>query len=308
MTPALSCDSFKHRENKDFVIKNKLIFNSSDYNSCFKYSNGYACQNTNSEIELLNEEFAYELTVANVDKKYTSNLYFIQNDSLYNLNYRPGFSGSTSDYYYLNDKLAWEYIAKPQIETPTLYEDDTYSVSACCEGEFGGSLFFKHIESNKLYSCPATCPVSVVFMNESFIVTNSLAHGTGSTEIIEVKAPSSLYELTTDSPVNECNWWYDSEYERDLKPIFDSIGLFTMHGFKKSNKLYTINSTFNQTWLSVLNTNKIFKSTELLPAASWSYNPEVQKTNNGFFYYFKNPYNSGFIEMRGDTILGVVIK
>lgn len=59
-------------------------------------------------------------------------------------------------------------------------------VSKSCRGEFGGTIKFKSKKTGIEYCCASTCPVVVNKVSGKYIVTNTLAHMRGFSELIEI--------------------------------------------------------------------------------------------------------------------------
>lgn len=72
------------------------------------------------------------------------------------------------------------------------FEDEKYIVERSCSGEWGGSIYFINKLNNKKYECTATCPIALNKINNSYVVTASLAHLVGFSQILKIDDPKDL--------------------------------------------------------------------------------------------------------------------
>jgi hypothetical protein len=194
---------------------------------------------------------------------------------------------------------------KFKIDKNNIFEDSIYIVSKSCSGEWGGSVKFKNKRSGIVYSAAATCPVTVTKLNGSYIVTNTLAHLRGSTEIIEIRNPDAMtvFELPKSrkkkgNVIVRYVGDDESKSTKGIQPFVDSIGVLTLATFPFHEHLYHIVTDFEKTYLTkVIDGN--FVSLETISNESlWTYNPEVFVTlDKHYIVFFDNEKASGYLDV-----------
>ena len=195
-------------------------------------------------------------------------------------------------------------------ETSNFFEDENYTVSKTCSGEWGGSIKFKSKKTGIVYSCSATCPVVVNKVDGKYIVTNTLAHLSGFSEVIEIDNPDSLSIFKLPVPrkkKGEIIMRYvgddESKSTKGSKKLVDSIGLLILTSFPYDGQLFHIVTDFRKTFVAKIQ-NKKFVTINLLSNESiWTYNPEVIKThNNHYIAFFNNEKVNGYLDIYDNEI------
>jgi hypothetical protein len=177
------------------------------------------------------------------------------------------------------------------------HDDETYSISCGCNGEWGGFVNFVDKRTNKSYKLESTCPKMIDFRDGKYYILSSLAHGGGYTNLKSVVTPNQI----TDS----------SGYNT----ILDTNGIIANLMFPFKDKNYMIYSTDSVTILGILEENKPLKMLDtLLDKPLWSTYGELNEIKNGIYtnkshYHTTWPYTGQNIKMesliyvKGDTIV-----
>ena len=188
------------------------------------------------------------------------------------------------------------------------YEDEKYTVDKTCNGEWGGNLYFKEKNTGKVYKCSSTCPVIINQVKGKYIVTNTLAHLRGSSQILEIENPKNLTEILSKPNSNKrkeviMSFGSEERVVKGTKPIIDSVGIMTLGSFLYKDRLYHIVSNDDRTYLATVHENK-FKTVQLISEKSiWSYDPEMIKTeDNHYIYFFKNSKDEGYLDIYENQI------
>jgi hypothetical protein len=234
---------------------------------------------------------------------------YLSGDTLIAGNY---INDTTAQIYYLDQNQKWQPTTKMQSDKP-FFEDERFIVRTCCLGEFGGAIFFTDKQSNRIYSCPSTCAVIINKINGSYYITNTLAHMGGSTEILKIEDPTKLYELKADSLKNSCNWYmhfvthvdgYASmkKCEIGTQKMLDTIGVLTITSFIYNNQLYHINTDFEKTFISKIQSDSLLIIDCIFNKPLWSYEPESRKYGTMTLHSFNDRETSGFFKISNDTI------
>ncbi|WP_299137119.1 hypothetical protein [uncultured Tenacibaculum sp.] len=190
------------------------------------------------------------------------------------------------------------------------YEDENYIVNKSCSGEWGGSIIFKSKKSGIEYSCVAACPVSINLINGKYIVTNSLAHLSGSSDIIEIENPvlMSVFKMPEPREIkNGIKQYYigdtESKSRKGVKEIWNGFGVLTLASFQFKEELYHIISKNGKTFLATIEKNELKIINQISKERIWDYDPETFKDVKGnLIVFFNNHSTNGYIEITGNKI------
>lgn len=194
-------------------------------------------------------------------------------------------------------------------QTKAFYEDESYVVSRSCSGEFGGTIKFKNKQTGVERSCSAVCPVAVNKINDSYFVTNSLAHLAGSAEVVEIKNPETMETFTMPPPRKkkgkvEFRYVGDDE-SRSTKgsvKLADSIGMNILTSFVYGKELYHITTDFHKTYLSIIKDQK-FATVGLVSNERFRLSSESFYYNGSLLIPYKSDNGSGRVEITDNRIL-----
>jgi len=197
-----------------------------------------------------------------------------------------------------------------KVDKNNIFEDSVYIVSKSCSGEWGGTIKFKNKKSGIQYSAASTCPVTVTKFNDSYIVTNTLAHLSGSSEIIEISNPEDMTVFELPKPRKKKGkviYRYvgddETKSSKGIKSLVDSIGVQTLATFIFQGQLYHIITDFDKTYLTKIINRKFISIDTVSNESLWTYKPEVFVTNdNHSIVFFDNQKAAGYIEIFENNI------
>ena len=196
-----------------------------------------------------------------------------------------------------------------------IFEDSIYEARSSCQGEWGGTLFFKNKISHKIYFVDATCPVSINKIDNKYYISNTLMHGLGSSTILEIVNPDSLmdYQICLkDKGIKTSKLIHNMEiYSRKgSKTITESnYGEFIITSFVYSNQLYHIVSDYETTYLANIKEKTFKKLGTVSQKSLWTYNPLVYKTkDNHLIVFFENDHAEGYIDIFENKITVIRTK
>ena len=221
------------------------------------WSNGHiiAAQN-NGKLLILDSNYQRQATLeTRLNKDHLSRL-FCLHDTV--------FIVAKNTRYYLDTGMNWQVDNDhPLKEDRTLlWDDDTWSVSECCMGEFGGSVFFVNKKTNKTWSYPATCASQVMKYKNGYWICNNLAHLGRHTSYTLIPDPEKTYDVT-DTMQKSCNWWatidsienrrtLQAAATRGIKTIAAPDQSMTAQAFVYHDSLYAVLSNNKSTCIAVL--------------------------------------------------------
>ncbi|RYE25384.1 MAG: hypothetical protein EOP45_04805 [Sphingobacteriaceae bacterium] len=211
---------------------------------------------------------------------------------------------------FVTDSLQKKTVADFQRGDSNFFEDDNYIVNKTCSGEFGGTVKFKNKKTGVVYSCSATCPVVVNKVEGKYIVTNTLAHLIGFSEVIEIDNPDSMSIFKLSKPRKKIGktvirYVGDDESKSTIgtKRLVDSIGVLTLASFPYKKELFYIVTDFKKTFVSKIENKKFITVDSVSNESIWTSNPEIIKTHDGHYVvFFDNQKVNGYLDIFDNEI------
>lgn len=186
-----------------------------------------------------------------------------------------------------------------------LYKDKEYDIWKSCSGEWGGTIYFRNKQTEKIHYAIATCPISVNKINGKYYVSNSLNHMYGSSDILEISDPEKM-ETTSEIPAYDpdiITREYEAKSHQGTNKLIDSSGVLIVTSFTYNKKLYSILSNIEntKTTVSELKDNKFYTVAEL-PVRLFETQPIIiREAENYQKLYFQNP-QKGVLEIKDNKI------
>ncbi|MGH1385266.1 hypothetical protein [Kordia sp.] len=277
---------------------------------CIKFDDGFVVTTENNELYFLNSNFEIDTDLTQKIKPGIPPRFFaIHKGKLLMYDNREEKDGP----YMLTSTKEWVVVTDKDF-SDVFYEDEDYIVSSQCKGEFGGTIFFEHKKTKKIYSCVASCLTSVNKLNNVYYLTSALGHLGASSKILEIKDPTALIEVKKGTPIKN-NWWINKGLTHDdllkgTEKIIDTFGLLIHDAFIIKNKLYYLNETeisnssygmsMGNVLLSVVKDRKLI-TVDTIHTGSTALGT-LQKTNKYSFYLFNYSNKKVFITRSKDTI------
>ena len=126
-----------------------------------------------------------------------------------------------------------------------IYEDEQYSVYSTCNGEWGGTVFFKNRKTNELYEGSSTCAIVVNKIGSDYFVTNYMGHMIGFASVNKILDPRKL---------EKSNWDFKRRFgSRNLKGIervLDKMDFYIPTSFVVNDRLLHIYNDDKGTYIS----------------------------------------------------------
>jgi hypothetical protein len=207
------------------------------------------------------------------------------------------------------DRKAYQsYVDSVEKQRGGFYEDEHYSVKKQCHGEFGGFVTFKNKKTGLQYVCGATCAVSLVKMGKKYVLTNTLAHMVGFSNIVAISNPDSLQRLARPTPKGRKLEQFEYHQKNTtakvgLKSLVDTLGVLTMLSFVFQEQLFHLVTDFKNTYVTTITKGR-FVTVATIPGISpWCYDPApIRLSNKGWLLSFENNDAEGFVEVVGNKI------
>ena len=199
---------------------------------------------------------------------------------------------------------------KFKVDRNNIFEDSNYIVSKSCSGEWGGTIKFKNRKTGIKYSAASTCPVVVTKFNDSYFVTNTLAHLSGFSEILEIQNPDAMSVFELPKPrkmkgdtIIRIVGDDEATSTKGTKSLVDSVDVLTLATFPFKHKLYHVVTDFKKTYLTEIIGNKFVSIDTISNESLWTYNPEVFITpDKHSIVFFDNEKASGYLDIFENTI------
>jgi len=218
--------------------------------------------------------------------------------------------GQTINLFQVTDTILTEKeksrIEKLKKGRTVFFEDDSYKVTKTCSGEWGGTIRFTDKKSNVEYSCESTCPVSVTKIDGEYIVTSSLAHLSGSTEIIKITDPKSMDIFQLPPPRKKKGkkvFRYvgddESKSKTGKETLLDSVGVLTLASFIFERELFHVVTDFKSTYIAKIENKKFVLIEHICYGRTWTYDNDVIVTEDSHIII---TIQSGYIDIFDNQI------
>ncbi|MFT0155921.1 hypothetical protein [Tenacibaculum ascidiaceicola] len=202
------------------------------------------------------------------------------------------------------------------VEKEKLLEDESYLITKSCSGEWGGSIWFKSKKSGIVYSCQSTCVKSINKINGKYLITNSLSHMNGYSEIIIIDDPKKL-EQHKKSSVRKDKKGYSLLSVRELESksrigvnvIWSKQGILTILSFLYKNTLYHIMDINDDIFITTIKNSKIVVVDKFSTNRIWSHHTLDKISDNHIFLYLRRNFQKDeYIEIKDNKIKLVTYK
>ena len=195
------------------------------------------------------------------------------------------------------------YSLKPNSEN--FYEDESYTVSDSCRGEFGGNVYFKEKVSKTVYSFYATCPLIINKLSNNYYLTTSLAHMSGFCSLYEINNPKEL----TKVDILDFNHNNNIRSVLGAKQLINEIGSTILISFIYKEKLYHIVSDRDKTYVAERENAELKSIQQVTEFRMYSYGSETCKNEeNHYAAIFQTNKNQGYIEIFDNKIKIILYK
>lgn len=204
----------------------------------------------------------------------------------------------------LTDSLALK-LKEAKVLQKNLYEDEKYVVRGTCSGEWGGSVWFKNKRTGIESSGAATCPVSVNRIGTTYYVTASLAHLSGSCEILEILDPDSMAVFKMPPPrkkkgKKEYRYVGDDESKSTtgIRPLITSYEALVLGSFIVDDQLFHIVTKNRETFIASIKDENFQKIASLTSEDVFTYETQNIKVGTHLFI----PIAVGYLEVVGSHV------
>jgi hypothetical protein len=169
-----------------------------------------------------------------------------------------------------------------------MFEDDNYEVTRTCSGEWGGTIKFRDKVNGVIYACEATCPASVLRTDKGYIITSSLAHMTGFTEIVRISNPKLMDRFQLPPPRGKKGktvFRYvgddESKSKKGTETLIDSMGVLALGSFLYDGGIFHVVTDFKKTYVAQIDNKKFVIVDFLCNERTRSYDNNVITTDDG---------------------------
>jgi hypothetical protein len=185
------------------------------------------------------------------------------------------------------------------------YEDDKYIVNRTCNGEWGGTIVFKNKFTKAEFICGSTCAVKITKFKGRYIVTNTLNHMSGRTEILEIANPELLKKTYDGKKKIQTGKVDESQVRKGARVLLDKHSFSTLYTFIYNAKIYHIISDFRKTYIAEIENNDFKIVRKIMDVAVWDHQTEIKKTKNNtdlVFFHSSNYKTKGYFEVKDNKV------
>lgn len=216
------------------------------------------------------------------------------------------FGNNRNGTFYLDIKThSWAAVKSAHGVYPgyLVFEDDKYSVTSTCSGEWGGTIYFHDKKTKKTYEHTCTCTVSVLKQNNEYNVTASLAHMAGFTHIFRISDPTHLKRHSRKSPKARFyshgkKFIYAGDDESNSKKgstqLVDSVGITALASSIDDSKIYYLVGDYRSAHIDTIQNNKLVRVEDITNLRIQSDDSIGRYCSGRRVYTFKNSNATGF--------------
>ena len=132
------------------------------------------------------------------------------------------------------------------------YEDEFYDIYAICNGEWGGTIYFRNKKTKESYEASSTCPVVINKIDNEYYVTNFMGHMMGFTSVLKIEDPTKLEKSDLKFDRHE-----GSRFDKGLESLLDTMDFYIPTSFVADKKLFHIYSDDNGTYVGKIENKKM---------------------------------------------------
>jgi hypothetical protein len=128
----------------------------------------------------------------------------------------------------------------------------------------------------------------VTKIGREYIVTSSLAHLIGSTEIIRISDPKSMDIFQLPPPRKKKGKMVfryvgddESKSKKGTETLLDSVGVLTLASFNLKKELFHVVTDFKQTYIAKIENKKFVVIEFICNGRTWTYDNDVITTEDG---------------------------
>jgi hypothetical protein len=151
--------------------------------------------------------------------------------------------------------LLGKYVADfKQIERRNFsrYQDSSYKVFATCNGEWGGTIFFKDLQTEEVYEASSTCPIVINKINGDYYVTNYMGHMIGFAGVLKIPDPRKLHKSEFNFDTHQ-----GSQYHEGVVTLLDTMDFYIPTSFVVNGELRHLYSDEIGTYIGKIENGKV---------------------------------------------------
>ena len=170
------------------------------------------------------------------------------------------------------------------------YEDEYFDIYATCNGEWGGTIYFKDKKTNESYEAASTCPIVINKINNEYYVTNYMGHMMGFASVLKIPDPTKLEKSDFAFDRQE-----GSQYYKGVVTLLDTIDFYIPTSFVADKQLFHLYSDNNGTYIGIIEDGKINPIYKFDFAFYAHFNQHLDNGKQLLTYRFKDCEKSGIL-------------
>lgn len=132
-----------------------------------------------------------------------------------------------------------------------LYQDDFFDIYADCNGEWGGTIFFRDRKTDESFEASSTCPVVINKIGNDYYVTNFMGHMIGFSSVIKISDPRKLEKSSLNFKNKQ-----GSTFSKGVEVLLNEMDFYIPTSFVVDNKLFHLYSDGKGTYIGKIENGK----------------------------------------------------
>lgn len=134
----------------------------------------------------------------------------------------------------------------------SLYQDSSFKVFATCNGEWGGTIFFKDLQTKEVYEASSTCPIVVNKLNGYYYVTNYMGHMMGFSSVLKIPDSTKLHTSELNFETHQ-----GSQHNEGTETLMDTMNFYISTSFVVNGEIRHLYSDESGTYLGKIEKEQI---------------------------------------------------
>jgi hypothetical protein len=176
------------------------------------------------------------------------------------------------------------------------YEDEFYDIYATCNGEWGGTIFFKDRKTKVGYEASSTCPTVINKIDNDYYVTNYMEHMMGFASVIKISDPTKLEKSDLNFDRHE-----GSHYDKGFEFLLDTMKFYVPTSFVVDKQLFHLYYDENGSYIGRIENKKMISIYKFDFVFYAHFNQHLDNGKQLLTCHFKDSKKSGLLIIDGKT-------
>ena len=177
------------------------------------------------------------------------------------------------------------------------YQDELYDIYATCNGEWGGTIYFKDKKTKRSYEASSTCPIVINKIDNGYYVTNYMGHMMGFSSVLKIIDPTKLEKSDLNFDKHE-----GSHYDKGVEVLLDTMNFYIPTSFVADKQLFHLYSDENGTYIGNIENKKMMPIYKFDFVFYAHFNQHLDNGKQLLTWHYKDSKKSGLLIIDGKKL------